>query len=110
MARNHGYRMKTRKLYRKKVRTRGLCGLSRFMVEYGAGDKVDIIGDPAFQTRGLPHRRFNGKTGVVVGARGRCFEVQVKDGDKMKTLFIGREHIRMNKDYQLRKEAAPGAQ
>lgn len=104
MVRHHGYRTKTRRLYKKKCRARGLPGLSRFMVDYENGDKVDIIGDPSFQKRGLPHRRFFGKTGVIVGSRGRCYEVDVKDGNKTKTLFIGREHIRINKDYLTIKE------
>ncbi|MHA1744744.1 MAG: 50S ribosomal protein L21e, partial [Promethearchaeota archaeon] len=40
--RHHGYRAKTRRLYRKNVRKRGLPGLSRFMVEYAPGNKIDI--------------------------------------------------------------------
>jgi large subunit ribosomal protein L21e len=107
MPRNHGYRNKTRHRYQKNVRERGICGLSRFMVDYEPGDKVDILGDPMFQKRGLPHRRFQGKTGIVLSPRGRCYEVAVMIGNKQKIIFIGREHIRMNKDYQMHKEAAP---
>ena len=85
---------------------RGLPGLSRFMVDYKVGDYVDILGDPLFQKRGLPFRRFHGRTGRVVEIpRGRCYEVQVYDGGKLKTLFIGREHIRINYAYQLKQEA-----
>ena len=102
--RHHGYRAKTRRLYRKNVRARGLPGLSRFMVEYEVGNKIDIIGDPSFQKRGLPHRRFHGKTGVVLSQRGRCFEISVKDGNKPKILFLGREHMRLNRSYQLDQE------
>ena len=104
MTRHHGYRSKTRSVFRKKVRKRGLPGLSRFMIEFNAGDKIDIIADSSFQNRGLPHRRFQGKTGTIVAKRGRCYEVHVKDGNKMKTLLIGQEHFRMNKSYQMDKE------
>ena len=100
----HGYRSKTRSIFRKKVRTRGLPGLSRFMAEYTVGDKVDIIADPSFQKRGLPHRRFHGKTGMIMSIRGRCYEVNVKDGNKMKTLFLGCEHLRINRSYQMDQE------
>ena len=103
MARHHGYRSKTRRIFRKKVRKRGLPGLSKFMVDYHPGDKVDIIGDPSFQKRGFPHKRFHGKTGVVFEERGRCYGVHVKDGNKMKTMFLGREHLRLNKGHQLDK-------
>ncbi|MHA1719109.1 MAG: 50S ribosomal protein L21e [Promethearchaeota archaeon] len=104
MTKHHGYRSKSRRIYRKNVRARGLPGLSKFMVDYHVGDKVDIIGDPSFQKRGLPHRRFHGKTGVVFEERGRCYGVHVKDGNKMKTLFLGREHLRLNKTFQLKQQ------
>ncbi len=71
MPRHHGYRMKTRHTYKKDARTRGLPGLSRFMVDYEVGDKVDIVGDPTFQKRGLPHRHFIVRTGVVTEIRCR---------------------------------------
>jgi ribosomal protein L21E len=79
------------------------------MVDYEPNDRVDIIGDSRFQKRGLPHRHFVGKTGIVISERGRCYEVSVLDGGKPKTLFIGREHIRLNKDFQMRKEASSNA-
>ena len=104
MVRHHGYRSKTRSLFRKKVRDRGLPGLSRFMVKYDVDYVVDIIGDSSFQKRGLPHRRFVGKTGKIVAKRGRCYEVAVKDQNKMKTIFIGCEHIRINRDWQIKQE------
>jgi large subunit ribosomal protein L21e len=110
MVRNHGYRNKTRELFRKAPRTRGLPGLSRFMVDYSVGDQVDIIADSTFQKRGLPHRHFHGKTGVVASERGRCYEIKVYDGNKLKTLFCGREHIRLNKDFQIRQQKEASAE
>ncbi|MHA1729047.1 MAG: 50S ribosomal protein L21e [Promethearchaeota archaeon] len=97
MTKHHGGRSRTRSIFRKKVRDRGMRGITRFLVKYELGDKVDIIADPAYQKRGFPHKRFFGKTGTIVGKRGRCFIVDVKDQNKMKTLLIGKEHIRMNK-------------
>lgn len=64
------------------------------------GDKVDIIADPSFQKRGMPHRRFHGKTGTVVGKRGRCYEVVFKDIHKEKLIILGKEHIRPNNGSQ----------
>lgn len=93
---HHGRNRRTRSIFRKNVRDRGLPGLSKFMIKYEVGDKVDVIADPSFQKLGFPHRRFHGKTGVIVSLRGRCFEVNVRDGNKMKTLLIGKPHIRMN--------------
>ncbi len=105
MGKGNGYHSKTRRLHRKKVRYRGLRGvLSKYLVDYEVGMKVDIVGDPAFQKRGFPHRHFHGKTGTIVELRGRCFGVAVKDGDKMKRLYIGREHIRINRSWQMEQE------
>ena len=84
MGKGQGYHQKTRRLHRKNVRHRGLRGLlAKYLVDYEVGMKVDIIGDPAIQKRGFPHRRFHGKTGTIVELRGRCFGVDVKDGNKI---------------------------
>jgi large subunit ribosomal protein L21e len=103
MVTHHGYRTKTRRVFKKDLRERGLRSLSRFFKKYEIGDKVDIIIDSAFQKRGMPHKRFQGKTGIVVGIRGRCYEVSVKDIHKEKLLIIGREHLRINKYHELEK-------
>jgi large subunit ribosomal protein L21e len=105
MVLHHGYRSKTRRVFRKNVRDHGLKGLSRFLVDFKVGDKVDIIIDSATQKRGMPHKRFQGKTATVVGKRGRCFEIIVKDMKKAKLLIVGREHLRMNKYHLLLREA-----
>ena len=99
MTKHHGYRFKSRSILRKNVRDRGMKSLRRFLINYEPGDRVDIIGDPAYQKRGFPHRRFHGKTGVIVGKRGRCYEISVKDQNKQKMLILGKEHIRLNADY-----------
>ena len=100
MVKHHGYRNKSRSILRKNVRDRGLKSLRRFLIKYKTGDKVDIIGDSAYHKRGFPHRRFHGKTGTIMGKRGRCFEVSVKDQNKEKMLIIGKEHLRLNAYHQ----------
>ncbi|MBD3213722.1 MAG: 50S ribosomal protein L21e [Candidatus Lokiarchaeota archaeon] len=96
MALNKGYRNSTRKIYRKKARERGIGSIDKYLIDYEIGYKVDIIGDPSKQKRGLPHRRYHGRTGVITGIRGRCFEVDVKLGNSKKTIIVGREHLRLN--------------
>jgi large subunit ribosomal protein L21e len=78
------------------VRKRGLGSIEKYLIDYNIQDKVDIIGDPSVQKRGLPHRRYYGKTGTVIGQRGRCFLVKVKLGNSKKTIILGREHLRLN--------------
>ncbi|MEJ2250122.1 MAG: 50S ribosomal protein L21e [Candidatus Lokiarchaeota archaeon] len=95
MGLNKGYRNNTRKIYRKKVRTRGLGSVEKYLIEYDIDDTVDVIGDPSKHKRGLPHRRYHGRTGIITGKRGRCFEVQLKLGNSKKTIILGREHLRL---------------
>jgi large subunit ribosomal protein L21e len=104
---HHGYHAKgTRGVYRKKVRQRGLPGLSRFMIEYDVGDKVNIVGDSSFQKGGLPHRRFWGRTGIITEKRGRCYEVEVKFGKKIKKIYLSKAHMRLDKSYLASKTEA----
>lgn len=44
----------------------------------------------------MPHSRYHGRTGTIVGQRGRCYLVDVKLGNSKKTLIIGKEHLRLN--------------
>ncbi len=96
MTNHKGYRNKTRSRHRKNVRDRGLGSIEKYLIDYELGDKVDVITDPSQHKRGMPHRRFHGLTGTIVGDRGRCYLVEVKLGNSKKTLIIGKEHIRLN--------------
>ncbi|MCY0868497.1 MAG: 50S ribosomal protein L21e [Desulfurococcus sp.] len=89
-----GYRHRTRKLLRKSVREKGgVPPLSLLMVEYKEGDRVHIVINPSIH-KGMPHRRYHGKTGVIAGRRGRAYIVKVAVGGKEKILFVRPEHIR----------------
>lgn len=89
-----GYRHRTRKVFRKHVREKGAVPpLSLLMIDYKPGDKVYIKVNPAIH-HGMPHRRYHGKTGVIVGKRGKAYIVKVNLGEKKKTLFIRPEHLR----------------
>ncbi|MFX0031879.1 MAG: 50S ribosomal protein L21e [Candidatus Hodarchaeota archaeon] len=92
-----GYRNKSRKKHRKKAREKGLGSIEKYLVEYEIGNKVDIITDSSKHKRGMPHRRFHGLTGTILGQRGRCYEVEVRLGKSKKLLIIGREHLRLSK-------------
>ena len=89
---SHGYRARTRSLMSKRVRERGLSSPSKVLIDYEVGQRVDIVIDSGFH-KGMPHRRYQGKTGVVTGLRGRAVVVDVGLGKAIKTLMIRREHI-----------------
>lgn len=91
---SQGLRHRTRKLLRKNVRERGgVPRLSLVMREYSVGDKVHIVPNPAVH-EALPHRRYIGKTGTVIGRRGRAYLVEVLVGGKRKTIITVPEHLR----------------
>ena len=89
---SHGYRARTRSLMSKRVRERGPSSPSKVLIDYEVGQRVDIVIDSGFH-KGMPHRRYQGKTGVVTGLRGRAVVVDVGLGKAIKTLMIRREHI-----------------
>ncbi len=90
---SHGYRARTRSLMSKRVRKRGISPLSTVLREYEVGQRVDIVIDPSFH-KGMPHKRYHGRTGVVVGKRGRGIVVEVTLGKAVKNLIIRPEHLR----------------
>lgn len=89
MPRYKGYRRKTRKLLTadKKI------GLSRLLQGYKVGQRVIIDIDPS-QHKGMPHRRFQGKVGVVKEIRKRSLVLDVPTGDKVKTIMVRLEHVK----------------
>lgn len=57
--------------------------ITRMIQRFEKGDKVHIIVDPSIH-KGQPHHRFHGKTGEVIGKRGKCYLISVRDGNKEK--------------------------
>jgi large subunit ribosomal protein L21e len=57
---------------------------------------VHVLIDPSIH-KGMPHPRFHGKTGEVVGMRGRAFVLLVTDGNATKTLITLPEHLMAQK-------------
>ncbi len=90
---SHGFRKKTRSIIRKSPRQRGLSPITHEFQEFEVGEKVNVIIDPSVH-KGMPHSRFHGKTGVVVGQQGNSFVLAVYDGNKEKTVIARAEHLR----------------
>lgn len=87
-----GYRYRTRSLLKRKVREKGKTGLSKVLRDYVAGDRVVVKINPSVH-RGMPHRRFHGKVGVIGERRGRAYLVSVSQGDAVKELIVRPEHL-----------------
>jgi len=93
MALHNGPRKKTRYKFKKDLRSRGVLPVTRVIQKFEVGQKVHIVCEPSIQ-KGMPHRRFHGKTGSVVGQRGRAWLVEIRDGNKLKTVISRPQHLR----------------
>ena len=88
-----GIRRKTRNILGKTPRTKGMSPITHEFRNFEVGEKVNVVIDPAVH-HGMPHMRFQGKTGVVSGKQGRAYVVELKDGDKPKTVVTRPEHLK----------------
>jgi large subunit ribosomal protein L21e len=93
MAHHNGPRKKTRYLMKKELRKRGLPPVSALIQNFEIGQKVHVVIEPSIH-KGMPHRRFHGKTGTVTGRRGRAWVLDVMDGDSCKTVIALPQHLK----------------
>lgn len=89
---SRGYRRKTRSLLRKKAREKGKTGLSKILREYNPGDRVVVKLNPSVH-KGMPHRRFHGKIGIIENRRGQAYVVNVTQGKTAKEIIVRPEHL-----------------
>lgn len=91
--RSHGSRMGTRKKLKKKFRTKGKLTIRRIVQEFKKGEKVTISPEPSVQ-KGMPHKRFFGKQGIIKNKKGKAYILEVKDGKKTKEVISLPVHLR----------------
>lgn len=77
---------------RKKIRTRGKLMLSRYFQELGEGNKVALVREASIKCP-FP-KRMQGRTGIIIGKRGRACIVLVKDLNKEKRFLITPIHLK----------------
>jgi|TARA_B100000809_G_C14604524_1_gene338688 large subunit ribosomal protein L21e len=87
--RSHGFKHKSRSVMTKDA-PRGVSFLLR---EYSVGDRALVIIDPT-QHKALPHRRYHGKVGIVTEVGRRTVILDIKLGNKTKTLITRLDHIK----------------
>lgn len=87
-----GYRRRTRSLLRKKSREKGKTGLSKILREYKLGERVVVKLDPSIH-KGMPHRRFHGRIGVIENKRGQAYVVSVSQDKALKEIIVRPEHL-----------------
>jgi len=87
---SHGTRRKSRSVLTKRNVTKGL---SYLLTNYEVGDRVVVDIDPR-EHSSTPHRRFQGRVGVIEGVGRRTLKVAIKIGEKQKILQTRLNHIR----------------
>ncbi len=93
MRKPKGLRADSRSLLRRKPRERGKIGLSTILHEYKPGEKIVIELNPSIH-KGMPHRRYQGKVGDIVGRRGRAYAVNIAEGNVIKKILVLPEHLK----------------
>jgi large subunit ribosomal protein L21e len=88
---SRGFRAKTRFKLRQKVAYRP--PITKFLQEFENDQTVVILQEPSSQ-RGMPHPRFKGKIGKVIGRRGKSYIVEIVDGHMVKKLISAPEHLK----------------
>ncbi len=96
MAHHNGPRKKTRYKFKKALRRRGIAPATTVIQKFDVGQRVHLVIDPSVHA-GMPHRRFHGKTGTVVGQRGRAWVVEIRDGNATKTVIARSQHLKPQK-------------
>jgi large subunit ribosomal protein L21e len=81
-----GTRRKLKKGYRDKFT------VTPFLTEFREEQKVTVKPDPS-SPKGMPHIRFKGASGVIRGKRGDAYLVEVRIGNKLKTITARPEHL-----------------
>jgi large subunit ribosomal protein L21e len=87
-----GFRSRSRGVFTKKVRERGLPPVTRFLREFAVGDQVMVRIEPS-DPHGQPHPRYQGRVCTVVARTGRAYRIEFLDGRKRKELIATPVHL-----------------
>jgi len=100
MPHSFGKRARTRHMFAKKFRQHGLPPLSQYLMQVKVGDYVDIFANPAIH-RGMPHKYYHGRTGIVFNITKSAVGVRVNklvNGRILeKRVHVRIEHVRKSK-------------
>eukprot|EP00744_Colponema_vietnamica_P008567 GILI01012211.1.p2 GENE.GILI01012211.1~~GILI01012211.1.p2 ORF type:complete len:161 (-),score=43.63 GILI01012211.1:54-536(-) len=100
MPHSYGYRARTRGLFAKDFKRKGQLPLGRYLTTFKLGDYVDIKGDGGVH-KGMPHKFYHGKTGIVWNVTPRAIGVvvnkQVRNRIIAKKIHVRIEHLRKSK-------------
>ena len=94
MQRSRGFKSRSRKKLTKVERKGRTNPITKKKKKFEEGDLVHIIINPSIQ-KGQPHSRFHGKTGKIIGSKGKAYLVALKEGNKAKELIVRPDHLKL---------------
>ncbi|PVF98249.1 putative 60s ribosomal protein L21-A [Serendipita vermifera] len=104
MPHSFGYRARTRDMFKRGFKKRGTIKLSTFLKPYRVGDYVDIKANAA-QQKGMPHRFYQGRTGIVFNVTPRAVGVIIhkRVGNRFieKRVNLRIEHVKHSQGRQV---------
>ena len=78
---------------REKFRRPKKLTINDYLREFDIGQYV-AIKIQSNSRRGQPFRRFHGRTGKIIGKKGKSYIVEINDGKKLKQIISAPEHIK----------------
>jgi large subunit ribosomal protein L21e len=88
---SYGFKRKTRE----KLKQTDILKPNMFLQEFKIGDIVHIDIQPS--AKKIPHPKFQGRTGKIIGKRGRAYIVNINDLKRTKQIIINPEHLKCGK-------------
>jgi large subunit ribosomal protein L21e len=89
VVKSHGARRRTREKYRNPAKLTVNRALAMFEIGQPVAIKVS-----SNQQKGMPFRRFHGKTGRVIEKRGRAYVIEIYDINSKKKVIARPEHLK----------------
>jgi len=86
---SHGPRRRTREKFRGPPK----LTVNKLIQKFEPGQTV-AIKISSNSHRGMPFRRFHGRTGKVLEQRGQAYIIEVRDGKKVKKIIACPEHLK----------------
>ncbi|MCD6522247.1 MAG: 50S ribosomal protein L21e [Candidatus Diapherotrites archaeon] len=93
MQKSRGKISKHSRKLKKSHREKGLRAINRYLKTFEKGERVSIAIDSS-ENSGMPHPRFQGRSGVVKGKQGSAYLVEIRDGGKQKVLLVSPVHLK----------------
>ncbi len=76
----------------KKLRKRRRDTVTDIVKSFKIGESIVVSVKP--NIKGAPNLRFQGRRGQIKGIRGKCYLVEVKDGNSKKELIASSLHLK----------------